>query len=192
MSRRFVLILILVAAFFSSVRPAFAQQGVTELGFDMAIAYEMESESFSVSLPIGGVVNALFAPPGGLRVGFYLSDAVSVEPSLSVAYLALNGSDNPLTINSAVKVLYHLSDDPGRTRAYIGAGPSFTFISEGESDSQFGLLGEIGVKLPISSQVGTRLAAGFMHGFGSDGRFELGDRNIIYLTAGLSVFLGGD
>ena len=178
--------LVLVAA----SRPAVAQQGVTELGFDMAVAYETTSESFSVSLPIGGVASSVLAPPGGLRVGLHLSDVVSLEPSVSVAYLALNGSDNPLALNSALKLLYHLSGDPDRTRAYVGVGPSFLYLKEGGySASQFGLLGELGFKFPVSSRVGTRMAAGFMKGFESD---EFSDRNMIYLTAGLSVFLGGD
>ncbi|MEJ2548540.1 MAG: hypothetical protein P8125_12135 [Gemmatimonadota bacterium] len=190
MSRRIVLTLLVPLVAVATMRPAFAQQGVTELGFDMALAYETESESFSVSLPIGGVLNSLLAPPGGLRAGFFLSDVTSLEPSLSVAYLALNGSDNPLAISSALKLLYHLSSDPDRTRAYIGVGPSFLYVKDGEQDSsQFGVLGELGLKIPIAQRVGTRMAAGFMHGFDSD---DFSERNMIYLTAGLSVFLGGD
>ena len=75
MFRRFVPTLMLVGALVVSVRPASAQKGVTELGFDMAIAYETESQIFSVTLPLGGSVAALTGPQGGFRAGFELPAA---------------------------------------------------------------------------------------------------------------------
>jgi hypothetical protein len=188
MSRRFVVILVLVAAFFISVRPASAQQGVTELGFDMAIAYETESEIFSVSLPLGGSLAALFGPQGGFRAGFFLGDLVSLEPSLNFQLLSGN-DETEIAVGSSLRILYHFSADATRSRFFLAAGPTFTLVDFGsDSSTQFGLNGELGVKLPIADRVGTRLGVGYTRGFETD---DFGTRNIIYATAGLSMFLGG-
>lgn len=170
-----------------------AQQGVTEIGFDVALAYETESEIFSASLPFGGTLGALVGPQGGIRVGFFLSDALALEPAVNFQLVSYSGGefadgDTETALGSSVKLIYHFGIEPDVTRVYIGAGPTFTWLDLGDSNTQFGLTGELGAKLPIADRVGARLAAGFMHGFEND---DFGDRNVIYGTAGLSVFLGG-
>jgi len=170
-----------------------AQQGVTEIGFDMALAYETESEIFSASLPFGGTLGTLVGPQGGVRVGFFLSDALALEPTVSFQLISYGGGDfsdgdTETALGTSVKLLYHFGVDPDATRIYLGAGPTFTWLDLGDSNTQFGLTGEFGAKLPIASRVGARLAAGYMHGFEND---DFGSRNVIYGTAGLSVFLGG-
>jgi hypothetical protein len=188
MLRRVILHLMLVAALVVSVRPASAQKGVTELGFDMAIAYETESEVFSVTLPLGGSLAALTGPQGGFRAGFFLGDMVSLEPSLNFQLLSGN-DETEIAVGSSLRVLYHFSADATHSRIFLAAGPTFTLVDFGnESSTQFGLNGELGVKLPIADRIGARLGVGYTRGFESD---EFNTRNIIYGTAGLSMFLGG-
>lgn len=170
-----------------------AQQGVTEIGFDMALAYETESEIFSLSVPFGGTAGAAVGPQGGLRVGFFLGDAISLEPSVNFQLISSDG-ETTTVLASSVKLLYHFGTDPDVSRFYVAAGPTFTWVDIDESSTQFGLTGEFGVKLPIADRIGARLAAGYMHGFESGDFFSdnyFGERNVIYGTAGLSVFLGG-
>lgn len=176
-----------------------AQQGVTEIGFDMALAYETESEIFSLSVPFGGTAGAAVGPQGGLRVGFFLGDALSLEPSVNFQLISYGGGDfsdgeTTTVLASSVKLLYHFGTNPDASRLYVAAGPTFTWVDIDESSTQFGLTGEFGVKLPIADRIGARLAAGYMHGFESGDFFSdnyFGERNVIYGTAGLSVFLGG-
>jgi hypothetical protein len=175
----------LVAALVVSVRPATAQKGVTELGFDMAFAYETESQIFSVTLPLGGSLATIVGPQGGFRVGFFLGDLVSLEPSLNFQLLA-GDDDTEVVVGSSLRILYHFSADATRSRFFLAAGPTFSLV---DSSTQFGLNGELGVKLPIADRIGTRLGVGYTRGFDSD---DFNTRNIIYATAGLSMFLGGN
>jgi hypothetical protein len=186
MFRRVILHLMLVAALVVSVRPASAQKGVTELGFDMALAYETESEVFSVSLPAGGLLSTAYGPQGGFRAGFFLNDVLAIEPALNFQLVSVD-DETEIWLGSSVRFLYHFSPDPRDSRFYVAIGPSFTVLDD--DATQLGVLGEFGVKLPIAERVGARLAAGYNHGFEND---DLSNRGIIYGTAGLSVLLGGD
>jgi opacity protein-like surface antigen len=172
----------------ASVDDALAQKGVTELGVDMAFSYETESELFGIMLPGGGSAESIVGPQGAVRIGFFLSDAVSLEPATS--FNLLSGDSETLTVWAfALKLQYHFNADPGRARPYLGIGPTFTLVDlGGESSSQFGLTGELGVKLPINEHVGARLAASYTRGFEND---DFGSRNILAAVFGISVFLGG-
>jgi hypothetical protein len=193
MSPRHLLVPLCVVGTLLLAGTARAQQGVTEIGFDMALAYETESEIFSVSVPFGGTFGTLVGPQGGVRVGFFLSDALALEPTVSFQLVSESGGDfgdgeTSTALGSAVKLVYHFRTDPAASRFFVAGGPTFTWVDLGDSSTQFGLAGELGVKLPIADRIGARLAAGYMHGFEND---DFGSRNVIYGTAGLSVFLGG-
>lgn len=168
---------------------AFAQSGVTEIGFDMAFSYETESDLFGISLPVGGQLESLTGPQGGVRAGFFVSDAVAIEPSTSFSLLSGN-SETATSWAFATKLLYHFSTDPSRARAYLAVGGTFTLFDFSGLDSvtQFGLVGDIGVKLPINEHVGARLAASYTRGFSNQ---DLESRNILAALFGLSVYLGG-
>ena len=176
-----------VLLLFASAVQAIAQRGVTEIGVDMAFAYETETELFGILLPAGGTVENLVGPQGAVRFGFFLSDAVSLEPATSLSLLTGDGE----TLTSwafATKLLYHLQTDASRARPYLALGGTFTLVSNGDSSTQFGGVVDIGVKIPINERVGARLAASYTHGFENDDFYS---RNVIAAVFGLSVFLGG-
>jgi hypothetical protein len=179
---------ILTALVVASAGSAVAQKGVTELGVDMAVAYETESEIFSIMLPGGGTTENLYGPQGAFRLGFFLSDAVSLEPATSLSLLSGDGE----TIWSwafATKLLYHFTADPSVTRVYLAFGGTFTLFDFGEeSNTQFGASLDLGAKLPISDRVGGRIAASYTRAFEND---DFNTRNILAAIFGISVFLGG-
>lgn len=171
-----------------SAGQALAQSGVTEIGFDMAFSYETESELFGISLPVGGQFETLTGPQGGVRAGFFLSDAVAIEPATS--FSLLSGNDDSATAWAfATKLQYHFSTDPTQPRMYVAVGGTFTLFDFSSLDSvtQFGLAGDIGVKLPINEHAGARLAASYTRGFSND---DLDSRNILAALIGISVYLG--
>ena len=181
---------ILTAVIVASAGNAMAQQGITELGVDMAAAYETESEIFSIALPGGGTVETILGPQGAVRLGFFLSDAVSLEPATSLSLLSGDG-ETTFAWAFGTKLLYHFSVDPSKARFYTAVGGTFTLIDLGEfvdSRTQFGASFDLGAKLPISDSVGGRIAASYTRGFGTD---SFSSRNILAAIFGISVFLGG-
>ena len=73
---------------------------------------------------------------------------------------------------------------------YVAGGGTFTLFDFGGGDdaTQFGVVGDVGVKLPINEHVGARIAASYTHGFDND---DFGNRNILAAVFGISVLLGG-
>ncbi len=187
-------LLLLAIAFLLLPAPGLAQKGSVELGADLSASYNLiddidgfeTDDIFQFSLPFGGSTAPLISPQTGFRVGFFVSDAVAIEPVTTFAFLD-SGGDNITTWSLAAKLLYHFSPDASRPRFYLGGGGTLSLFSASDSDTetQFGLLGELGVKLPVSDYFGWRLAAGFTRLFESD---SLNGQSIIFAAIGFSVF----
>jgi len=170
------------------IRTASAQQGVTELGVDMAFAYETESETFGIFLPAGGTLENLVGPQGSVRAGFFLSDAVSLEPATSLSFLS-GGGDTFTSWALALKLMLHLQTDPSKARPYLAAGGTLNLVDGGgDSASQLGVVVDVGVKLPIAERIGARLAASYTHGFDNN---DFASRNVLAAIFGISMYLGG-
>ncbi|MDT8437061.1 MAG: outer membrane beta-barrel protein [Gemmatimonadota bacterium] len=188
MHARNVRILLVPALLLATAGSLRAQQGAVEIGVDAAVAYETEAEVFTASAPFGGTIGAFVGPQSGIRVGFFLTDAVALEPVVNFQFVDTSDDDPEAAFASAAKLLYHFSTDPEATRLYVGVGPTLTVINTSDTDSQFGLTGELGAKVPVQERIGLRFAAGFRHGFDTD---DFPETNVIFGTFGLSVFLGG-
>lgn len=156
---------------------ALAQGRPTEIGV---------TSGFGVSFAGGSNQIELAIPVQIIRVGFFVSDQFSVEPALSMALIKPEGIDAAYQLTGLLSGLYHLTADASRPQPYVRAQGQFLFTgSGGESASQFGVAGGIGVKLPLVPQLALRLEASFGH------RFENADffgRSTIAGLVGLSFF----
>ena len=164
-----------------------------ELGVDAALAYESSDAVDGISLTV---------PVPRLRVGFFLTDAVSLEPSLQFHY-ARSTVENPITGDERTVsgsnyeldfgLLYHFSTDRAQKQVYIRPLIGINGFSSGDDDDDddtsasqvvFGV--GLGVKLPSTNRLATRLEGGFVHRAEDDPFFPSSNR--IYASFGISFF----
>lgn len=158
-----------------------------ELGIDAALVYESSDNVKQTSLTL---------PISRFRVGFFLSDAISLEPSLSLQYSHAK-FENPVTgaertssgtaYDVEVGLPYHFATDRTRSQPFIR--PFFGirgFNGDNESATQAVFGGAIGVKVPASTRLATRFEFGFAHLGEDEPVFQSSNR--IFGSFGLSFF----
>ena len=153
-----------------------AQGQPVELGVDGGLTISFNgSTSTSFQLPFQS-----------LRAGFFPSDAVSLEPVVSVSYLKFEEVDAIYTLGLEFGALLHFISDRSRAQPYFRPFAGFQLLAAGgESLSQFHAGGGFGVKVPVANQLAVRLEVGFQHGFKNE---DLSGGNSITAAVGLSFF----
>ena len=161
-----------------------------ELGIDAALAYQSGDRVKATTLSI---------PVTRFRAGFFLSDAVSFEPSIALHYSHVT-VENQATGNETTSsgtdydfnlgLLFHFSTDRTRGQTFIrpfvglrGFSGESDFGSSSGSQGSFGLA--LGVKNPLTSRLASRFELGFAHAT-DDNDFPAS--NQIFLAFGLSFF----
>ena len=190
--RRITLALAAGLAFAATATPVEAQRSQPrpiELGIDAALAYEDLDEvsrtSFSVPIP-------------RFRVGFFIGDAISLEPFFSLQYNRLEVEDLDESFSATqydlgLAMLFHFAADRTRSQPYVRPFIGISGLSTddgGEDDDtsasqpQVGL--GLGLKLPSSNRLGTRIEVGFARRFEDEPALEASTQ--LYLSFGLSFF----
>ena len=154
-----------------------AQDGGVELGIDAG---------FTISIPDeGDNLTSLSVPLQRLRAGFFLSDAMALEPA--IAFNVLSGGGSTLTtISASASLLYHLSTDPTASRIYVRGGAGIVYIDADGSASQFGIEGGLGVKT-AGEPIFLRFEGVFGYNFEND---DFQSSIDIGALAGISVVTG--
>ncbi len=144
----------------------------TEIGVDATVSIGLGDNSYT----------NFNLPSGAVRVGFPMSNRVSIEPRGRLSVASGNG-DTFTTYNFAVGALYHLDAAANmRSGLYVRPSLGVSGFSGDDSDSNFyGGVG-VGLKRPILAQLGSRFEAGYVRNFGNGGS------NGLELSAGLSWF----
>ena len=133
----------------------------------------------------------VFAPATMLRMAFYLSPRMAIEPQVMLD--AWSGEDeSSTTIGLGAFLPIYFNADQGATGFYLSPGAGITMYSTKESDgdkasaSQIFLAGEFGKKFKMGDNASLRLAAQYLQELENDDFFEF--RNI-GVVAGVSIFL---
>ena len=144
-----------------------------ELGVDAGLQFTLDDpKTTSFQIPIQGI-----------RVGFFLSPEISLEPSLRLNYTSFDGG-HLTTYGLGLGMLYHFSTSRAANQMYVRPFIGLDGISgDGGSDSAFSFGAGFGVKMPIGNRFATRWEANFSHA-SNDGATQ----NAIGLLAGLSVY----
>ena len=178
-----------VAASTSVAQAQRGQPRPIELGIDAALAYEDRENSSLTSFSV---------PVPRLRVGFFVGDAVSLEPFFSLQYNRveideLDESFSATQYDLGLGILFHFATDRTRSQPYVRPFVGISGISAddgGEDDddsaSQPVVGAGFGLKLPSSSRLGTRLEVGFARRFEDEPAFQ--SSNQLFLSFGLSFF----
>ncbi|MDP9176623.1 MAG: hypothetical protein M3O61_02985 [Gemmatimonadota bacterium] len=151
-----------------------------ELGVDAAATIGLGDNSVTV----------VDIPAQALRVGFFMTDRVSLEPKFGLTTIS-GGGDTFTSYLAELGLLYHFYRTRTRTDLYPSPLAAFyvrPFLgllgaSGGGSSTTNGRLGVgLGMKVPIASRLASRFEANFAHIFGDFSSNQIG------LLAGLSFF----
>jgi len=161
-----------------------------ELGVDAALAYQSGDRVKATTLSI---------PITRFRAGFFLSDAVSFEPSIALHYThatvenQVTGNENTSSATNYdfdFGLLFHFSTDRTQSQTFVrpfvglrGFSGDSDFGSSSASQGSFGLA--LGVKKPIVNRLAGRFELGFAHATDDN---DLPSSNQVFLSFGLSFF----
>lgn len=156
--------------------PTLAAQRPVELGIDGGLAFKLnEPTAVQLALPIST-----------FRAGFFVSDAVSIEPRISLDWTKVSELDAFYALSAGLGALFHFGQGGDRARGYVRPFAGLELLGGGgESVSQLQVGGGIGVKLPMVSRLAARLEAGVQQGLENDD-FQSSTR--IYALFGFSFF----
>jgi hypothetical protein len=145
-----------------------------ELGIDAGLAFTLDDPRVTqFSLPIQSI-----------RAGFFMSPAVSIEPSLRLQTFSISGGGSSTGYGVGLGLLYHFSPSRAANQMYVRPFIGIDGTSgSGPSRSYFNFGGGFGVKIPVADRFATRLEANLTHTSG-----EGLSQNAIGLLAGLSVY----
>lgn len=173
-----------IALFLLAV-PLQGQMRPLELGVDGGVVYTdpagegRDNRVWDLALPVQN-----------LRLGVFLTDRISVEPSISLARLDLRDDEDLTQVGAAGNLLYHL-DTPGiRPRFFgqVGGGMEYVRVSDGgfrESDTQWLAGAGLGMRLPVADRIALRTSAVYWRAFESD---LAPDANQVRGQLGISFF----
>jgi hypothetical protein len=158
-----------------------------ELGIDAALIHESSDNITATRIEL---------PVSRFRVGFFLSDAVSFEPSLSLQYARVT-IENPLTGRDNTSsgtsydmdfgLLYHFSTQRTQTQTFVRPFVGIRgFSGEGEHGSQATFGAALGFKQPLSNRLAARFEVGFAHRAEDEPTFP--STNVLFFALGLSFF----
>lgn len=158
-----------VAAPVAAVRPI-------ELGIDAGIGFRLNDPNYTI---IG-------IPAQSLRMGFYISDNMSIEPAISLNVVSGSGS-TITTYSGSLGVLRHFVSNRGiGSGIYVRPFVGFSGVSGlGTSDAQANIGFGFGSKIPFANRLATRLETNFQHIFASG---ENDDGNVLGVSIGVSFF----
>jgi opacity protein-like surface antigen len=162
-----------------------AQSGSVEIGFDTGLTYTMYSDTDFTDSDNQTSINV---PQQSIRLGFFVSDQLSIEPVVGFSYTDNFLGESLTQLAVAGRVLYHFSADPTRPRFYLGGGAGFNLIDFfDQQETQFGVGGGLGVKLPIADQMAIRIEGSFSRYFETDALLA---NSVIGAVVGFSFFTG--
>ncbi len=172
--------------------PAVAGKGTVELGISAEIVYRLiddrDENLLGINLPLGASVLNLPSVHQGFRIGYFVSDAVSLEPSLGLAVLS-DDDDTMLNLGVGLAALIHLDPTADGLGPFVGLGGNVTAVDwGGEGASQFGLMAEIGNKSRLEGDLASRVSLGVGRFFDSD---YYNSHWALFASFGLSFFAGG-
>jgi hypothetical protein len=165
--------LIAVAVLACAPATLHAQANPVELGIDAALAVTLDDPR----------VTTMGIPVQQFRVGFHHSPTLSIEPTLAINYINIEGFGDLSSISLGVGLLFHTSPSRARGRPYFRPFAGFTKISNG-GDTSPNLGVGVGYTAPFADRrLATRLEGLLNHTF-VDGD----DATSIGVMFGLSFF----
>lgn len=173
-------------ALFLTAGTAFGQSRPIEFGIDAGLTYSMLQDMDGVEFDDELSFDVPFST---FRVGFFVSDNISIEPQVQFNFFDPGGdSDSQMQLGLLAAVLYHFQPDMTQTQFFVRAGGAFLMYDYGGDvdDTLFGFGGGLGVKVPVADNFMFRAGGDVVYML--EGDITPGMINIIG-SLGLSFFL---
>ena len=146
-----------------------------EIGMDAGIGFNMTTPSTTV----------IQIPVQQIRMGFYISPVMSIEPTLGLVSFSGSGLPSTTVYSVGAGLLYHFSPNRAANQFYVRPFLGIDGSSGGGGSTvSFGVGG--GIKMPIQDRLSSRFEANFAHAGGQNGG---PGSDAIGLLAGLSFYL---
>jgi hypothetical protein len=178
--RRLVQVAIAVFALSSPVLAQTQVKGALEFGVDANLSVGLDDPN----------VTTLNLPVQRLRVGYFISPRISIEPYGNLNWTHVEGAD-AVNLNFGVGGLYHFSDH-GTPRWYARPFAEFQYNhidadNGGSESATTGAIGAgVGAKFPFKQRFAWRTELAFTQTFAHGG---VDAQSTLSLFAGLSFFL---
>jgi hypothetical protein len=153
----------------SAQRSSYSANPSPEIGMDAGITFGLGTPS----------ITTIEIPAQQIRMGFFMSSALSIEPTFGLVSVS-GGGVSATAYNIGAGLLYHFSTSRAANQFYVRPFVNVVGSSGGGSSSStayFGVGG--GLKVPLRDRIASRFEANFQHGNGN---------NAIGLLAGLSFY----
>lgn len=143
--------------------------GQVSMEFGVDAAYERVSVSGSA----GGTLSLFAVPMQSVRVGFYVQDAVSLEPRLGITRVSADGGSSETQLRASLAGLYFLGEaGQGDSRVFLSvvSGLDYGKIAVGEADAstvQLRVGTGAGILLPIQDRLFLRTSLEYHRSFES-------------------------
>ena len=107
-------------------------------------------------------------PVQRLRVGFFVTPGVQIEPSIGYSRVEFDGVGQT-TLQVGTDLVFHIGQNPYAPQLYVAGGPSIlrTDFGAGE-ETQLGVGGDVGLKVPVGGWMALRLGVGYTRWLESD------------------------
>ena len=140
---------------------AFAQgKPVVEIGTDLGVTM----------LTSGGESSTVFNIPGQgilgqptIRATFFAGRSLTLEPQLALTWVSYDGGTQT-RVGLGGQIGYLFKGSTAKS-LYVAGSLALLSISEDNSDTDFGLGGKLGVRVPCGSSVGVRFEGGYRRWF---------------------------
>jgi hypothetical protein len=151
------------------------------LGIDLGIEFDINDVGDETVTTTG-----ISIPLTYLRVAFYASDQVWIEPQMTLLFLSTEGSSST-ALNLVGGIGIDFLTDATRPRPYIRPFGGLFYVDSGDGDSatQVSLGSGIGVKVPMVERLASRLEGGVSYSFEND---DFASGFDIHVTFGFSFF----
>ena len=129
---------------------------VVEIGTDLGVTM----------LSSGGESYTLFSIPGQgilgqptIRATFFAGRSLTIEPQLALTWLSGDGGTQT-RVGLGGQIGYLFKGSTAKS-LYVAGSVALLSVSEGSSETDFGLGGKVGVRVPWGSSVGVRFEGGY-------------------------------
>ncbi|HWH53114.1 MAG TPA: hypothetical protein VN651_16320 [Gemmatimonadaceae bacterium] len=151
-----------------------------EIGVDAALSHT------SVDVPNGSSTGFVF-PVQAVRVGFALTPAVWLEPTLGLATISEHGSFTTINFDIGLPISLSGPVDTRITQYFVRPLLGFRhFSNPNTSGTQTAFGAGLGMRVPLVDRLAARFEGRYVRGLRSDGTFPASDE--FSLLAGLSFF----
>jgi hypothetical protein len=186
-AKRWAALSITAGLWLGTVADTSGQPSRIEIGMDAGLEYIMPGDDGFGDSPSYTIIGI---PAQWVRAGFFVSDVLSIEPTLGLA--RISGDDQSMTsLRMSVAGAYRFATRDGGTIPFVRGILGLDRQSAGsdgdsESDSQVRVGAGGGLEIPAGERLFFRLSGEFHHSFEGD---FLASANRIAVLAGLTVIV---